>query len=55
MSNDFIISPYAISLIWGKSQPKQALFDHLQHYFRPKSSLDPERIDYNALLILSEF
>lgn len=53
--NDFVITHQNIKEIWGKSKPRQALVEHLQWFFRPHSSLDPERIDYNALLILAEF
>ena len=50
-----IIPAQSLRDIWSKSRPKQALFDHLQAHFKPKSSLDRERVDYNALVILAEF
>ena len=31
------------------------MLEHLQFYFRPKNSYDPERVDYNALNILAEY
>ena len=31
------------------------MIDYLTWYFRPRNSYDPERVDYNALNILSEF
>ena len=52
---NFIIKSETVTAIWAKSRPKQALLDHLTWYFRPKSSLDPERVDYNALNILADF
>jgi hypothetical protein len=55
MSSNQIIPAETVALIWSKSRPKQALLEHLTWYFRPKSSLDPERVDYNALNILADF
>ena len=31
------------------------MFDYLQWYFRPKTSYETERVDYNALNILAEY
>ena len=55
MSSNQIMPAETVALIWSKSRPKQALLEHLTWYFRPKSSLDPERVDYNALNILADF
>lgn len=52
---DFIISSLKVKEIWANSKPKNALLEHLQWYFRPKSSYDVERVDYNALNILAEY
>jgi len=54
-TSNFIIKANTVKDVWSKSKPKQALFDHLTWYFRPKSSLDPERVDYNALNILADY
>ena len=54
-TNDFIITPDKVKEVWANSRPKNALLDHLQNYFKPRSSFEPERIDYNALLIIAEF
>ena len=50
-----IITAQTVKEVWAKSKPKTALLDFLTHYFRPKSSLDPERVDYNALNILADY
>ena len=31
------------------------MFEYLQWYFRPKTSYETERVDYNALNILAEY
>lgn len=50
-----ILSAEHIHSIWQKSKPKQALLEHFSHHFKPRTSFEPERVDYNALLILVEF
>jgi hypothetical protein len=51
----YIITENVVKDVWSKSKPKQALVDYLTLYFRPKSSLDPERVDYNAINILADY
>lgn len=53
--SNFIISASTCKDVWSKSRPKAALLDYLTWYFRPKSSLEPERVDYNALNILADY
>jgi hypothetical protein len=53
--SSYIIKASIVKDVWSKSRPKQALLDYLLWYFRPKSSFDPERVDYNALNILADF
>ena len=50
-----ILKPSNIKEIWAKFKVKAALISYLTWYFRPRNSYDPERVDYNALNILSEF
>lgn len=52
---DFIICANTVKEVWAKSRPKAALLEHFTEYFKPKSSLDPERVDYNALNIIAEY
>jgi len=51
----FMISAAHIQDIWSKSRPKQALIDHLTFCFRPLSSKEQPRVDYNLLLIFAEY
>ena len=50
-----ILKPSVIKDMWEKSKVKVAMIDYLTWYFRPRNSYEPERVDYNALNILSEF
>lgn len=52
---DFIIKPTDVTEVWSKSRSKEAILEHLAVYFKPKSSFDVERVDYNALNILAEY
>lgn len=53
--DDSILKPSNVRDLWGTSKIKNAMLDHMQWYFRPRNSWEPERIDYNALNILTEF
>lgn len=50
-----MIRPEHITDFWAKSRHKEAILEHLTNYYKPKSSYDPERVDYNAANILAEF
>lgn len=50
-----MLKPSNIKGIWTIFKVKKAMFDFLTWYFRPKSSYDPERVEYNALNILAEY
>jgi hypothetical protein len=52
---DFIFKSSDVTEVWSKSRSKEAILDHLAVYFKPKSSFDLERVDYNALNILAEY
>ncbi len=52
---EFIFKPSDVTEVWSKSRSKEAMLDHLAVYFKPKSSFDVERVDYNALNILAEY
>ena len=53
--NQCILRPSNVKEIWSTFKVKAAMIKYLTWYFRPKNSYDPERVDYNALNILSEF
>ena len=53
--NNYLIKPSNIRTIWSQFKVKKAMFDYLQWYFRPKTSYETERVDYNALNILAEY
>jgi hypothetical protein len=50
-----VLKPSHIRHMSKAYKKKQAMLEHLQWYFRPKNSYDPERVDYNALNILAEY
>ena len=45
---DFILKPHDLADIWSKSRPKDAILERLQVFFKPRSSFEVERVDYNA-------
>jgi len=51
----FIIKPSHIKRIWAGSNMKEELFNVFHEQFKPKSSLEPERVEYNEKNFLSEF
>ena len=53
--SEYMIKPSNITAIWSTFKVKKNMLDYMQWYFRPKNSYDPERVDYNALNILSEY
>ena len=52
---NYILKPSTIRSIWGTYKVKKEMVDYLTWYFRPRNSYEPERVDYNALNILSEY
>ena len=53
--DQYMIKPSNIKDIWRTFKVKKAMFEFMEWYFRPKTSYEPERIDYNALNILAEY
>ena len=53
--HDCIIKPSTVAQCWSKGKVKLAVLEHLQWYFRPRSSYEPERVDYNCLNIFAEY
>ena len=51
----FIIKPSHIKRIWAGSNMKEELFNVFHEQFKPRSSLEPERVEYNEKNFLSEF
>ena len=54
---NYIVKPSHVKRVWasGAKQLKDEIFAIYQEYFKPKSSLEPERVEYNELNIFSEF
>jgi len=47
--------PSDLRKIFSGFKVKKAMFEFMQWYFRPRTSYEPERVDYNALNILAEY
>ena len=50
-----MLKPSNLVSIWSIFKVKKGMFEFMQWYFRPKTSFDTERVDYNALNILAEY
>ena len=50
-----MLKPSNLVSIWSIFKVKKGMFEFMQWYFRPKTSYDTERVDYNALNILAEY
>ena len=50
-----MLKPSDIRQIWSGFKVQRAMLQFMQHYFKPRSSIEPERVDYNALNILAEY
>lgn len=53
--SEFMLRPSTIRDIWKNSKVKNAMFNYMTDYFKPRSSYEPERVEYNALNILTEY
>jgi hypothetical protein len=51
----YMLKPSDIKDIWKNSKVRNAMFAFMQNYFKPKSSYEPEKVEYNALNILAEY
>ena len=56
----FIVKPSHIKKVWGStssssSMMKEELFQIFQNHFKPKSSLEPEKVEYNEINIFVEY
>lgn len=51
----YIIKPSHIKKVWAGSNMKEEIFHVFHEHFKPKSSLEPERVEYNEMNIFSEF
>ena len=50
------MKPSHVKRVWAATKNlKDEIFSIYQEYFKPKSSLEPERVEYNELNIFSEF
>ena len=52
---DSMLKPSNISEIWKNSKVKVAMFNFMANYFKPRTSYEPERVEYNALNILADY
>ena len=50
-----MLKPSNLRDIWTVFKVKKAMVDFMTWYFRPKSSYEPERVEYNAINILAEY
>ena len=50
-----MLKPSDVKDIWSIFKVHKKMFNFMQWYFRPRSSFEPERVDYNALNILAEY
>jgi hypothetical protein len=53
--DDFMLKPSHINDIWKNSKVKVAMFNFMSNYFKPRTSYEPERVEYNALNILADY
>ena len=51
----YILKPSNLADIWSTFKVKNNMLNFLQWYFRPRSSFEPDRVDYNALNIIAEY
>ena len=54
-SETFILSASKVQHVWTSPRPREALVEVMQEHFRPKSSLEDEKMEYNEINILSEY
>jgi hypothetical protein len=52
---EYMLKPSQVRDIWRNSKSRNAMFTFMQDHFKPRSHYEPERVEYNALNILSEF
>ena len=51
----YILKPSHIKRIWAGSNMKEEIFNVFHEHFKPRSSLEPERVEYNEKNFFSEF
>jgi len=52
---EYMIRPSQVRDIWRNSKSKNAMFTFMCEHFKPRTQYEPERVEYNALNILSEY
>lgn len=50
-----ILKPQHIDKVWDSSHMKEDLIAILQDHFKPKSSIEQEKVEYNEINIFSEY
>ena len=53
--HQIMLKPSNVKQIWSGFKVHKAMFEYMQSYFKPRNSYEPERVDYNAMNILSEY
>ncbi|TNV84677.1 hypothetical protein FGO68_gene7054 [Halteria grandinella] len=53
--SDIILRPSHLKKVWASSNMKEELISIFQEHFKPKSSLEQEKVEYNEINIFSEF
>ena len=51
----FILKPSSVKRVWNSSNMKEEFILIFQEFFKPKSSLEPEKVEYNEINIFSEY
>lgn len=52
---NLILKPQHVDRIWDSSHMKEDLILILQEFFKPKSSIEQEKVEYNEINIFSEY
>lgn len=53
--SEVILRPSHLKKVWSSSNMKEELISIFQEHFKPKSSLEQEKVEYNEINIFSEF
>lgn len=51
----FILKPSHVAKAWKSSHMKEDLISIFQEHFKPKSSIEQEKVEYNEINIFSEY
>ena len=51
----FIIKPKAVKKLWKTPRIKEGLIEIFSNHFKPKSSIEEQKVEYNEINIFAEF